>query len=75
MANPKEVILLNPAKEIGEKIKNSRTIPNFTPISNAEKSQINHYRHSMECMLNPLDRERAFWDFIELIKFSNDKIK
>ena len=42
-------------------------VPNFTPISKANKQKINKSRFNMMLMLRPKDRNQAMIDFINVV--------
>ena len=59
-----EMFPMGDVKEVGKKVQKMKGISNFTLISNADKGHINNKRIGMFCMLHPINRANAKWDFM-----------
>ena len=59
--------ILNDPQEVADKIYSKDNLPNFTGITDEDKSHINKARYNLFALLIPIhDRETAFNEFIDL---------
>ena len=61
--------------QIGEKVKNSKEVPNFIYISNPEKANVHTAFNSMLRMLFPTNRKKAKYDFYQYAISSSEDLQ